>query len=467
MKTTSRKVIMYATIILSQSPYGVRQTAVIPTSAGARVFNRVGFGRGLAATWYEQWPAEAQSELVFNQPLSILMTPAHVRDAEFQGRTPNNVLQALGKHIDINALVPTAQPLADVYAEVLNLAETDVTKLSKYVGKRSMPITVQTPQPVMMTPEVVAQLDEPVAEPAPAMVTTAPSVPVPAATMTTPTERSLNVLSVPDEFPYYERTFEDVPETKVYDVARQSQQSVLLTGDAGTGKTSSARNYAAKRQLPFVVIECTQQIDNTVTQGRFVPTEDGQSARWIYSQLATAVQQPSVVLFNELTRMHPKSASLFLRLLAERELFIEPFNEVIKVHPECLFIADQNVGIGYNGTMRQDQALVDRFNIKLNFAYDTRLEQQFLPYPALLAFADGIRKASDLGEEDFTIPMSTRLLQNFVTQASQFNWKFAVARLLSNFPADNGERDAIKMRLDSDAPRIANDLGITVTADSI
>ena len=453
---------MYATIILSNSPYGVRQTAVIPSNGTTRVFNRIGFGRGLAATWYEQWPAEAQSENVLNQPYSIMMTPAHIRDANIAQITPNNVLQALGKRVDPNNLTETQTPLADVYAEVLDYAEHNPAQLRKYLAPASTvqqsitPIQPVTPQPVAPQPAPVAQLATPEPE---------PEVPAPTPVVAEPTvkaQRDLNVLTVPDVQPYYERNFESIPEHKVYDVARQTQQSVLLTGDAGTGKTSSARNYAAQRGLPFVVIECTQQIDNTVTQGRFVPTEDGKSAKWVYSQLATAIQQPSVVLFNEMTRMHPKSASLFLRLLAERELFIEPFNEVIKVHDDCLFIADQNIGMGYNGTMRQDQALVDRFNIKLNFTYDTELERQFLPYPSLLNFADGIRKASDMGEDEFTVPMSTRLLQNFVTQASQFNWRFAVERLLSNFPNETGERDAVKLRLESDAPQIANDLGVLI-----
>ena len=461
---------MYATIILSNSPYGVRQTAVIPTNAGSRVFNRIGFGRGLAATWYEEWPAEAQSEPVLNQPYSLVMTPAHVRDANIPQITPNNVLQALGKRVDPNNLTDTGTPLADVYAEVLNLAETAPAQLRKYLAPSATPQPVvrvaqqATPQPAPQPASFgTVQVTTSQPEPEEDMPAFQPSV---AETPATSTKRDLNVLTVPDEEPYFERNFQGITESNIYDVARDNQQSVLLTGDAGTGKTSSARHYAASRNLPFVVIECTQQIDNTVTQGRFVPDEDGKSAKWVYSQLATAIQQPSVVLFNELTRMHPKSASLFLRLLAERELFIEPFNEVLKVHDECLFIADQNTGVGYNGTMRQDQALVDRFNIKLPFTYDAELEKNFLPYPALLNFATGIRTAVDMGEEEFTVPMSTRLLQNFVTQASQFNWDFAVARLLSNFPNDNGERDAIQLRLDSDGPRIRQDLGLAVPTNN-
>lgn len=444
---------MYATIILSSSPYGVRQTAVVPSTSGTRVFNRIGFGRGLAATWHEEWPAEAQSELVLNQPYSLMMTAAHQRDANITQITPNNVLQALGKRVDQSNLVPSNKTLADVYAEVLDYAENNPAALRQFLAP-SASTQQSIPQPVVpqpsVAPEPVSVAPEPTPEPEE----------MPAHQPTVATSRDLHTLTTPDPEPYFERTFEDIPESRIYDVARDNQQSVLLTGDAGTGKTSSARNYAAQRGLPFVVIECTQQIDNTVTQGRFVPAEDGKSAKWVYSQLASAIQQPSVILFNELTRMHPKSASLFLRLLAERELHIDTFNETIKVHDDCLFIADQNTGIGYNGTMRQDQALLDRFNIKLPFTYDAELEKNFLPYPALLGFATGIRKAADMGDEDFSVPMSTRLLQNFVQQASQFNWEFAVQRMLSNFPNDNGERDAIKMKLDSDAPAIRRDLGV-------
>lgn len=456
---------MYATLILSQSPYGVRQTAIIPTTGAVRVFYRCGFGRGLAATWLESVPdTDAMQELTLNAPVSIAMTPAHIRDADFAGRTPNNVLQALGKRVS-DAFIPNVTTLQDVYDTVLHLATNSPAVLSKYAHRQQPNVTpvLQPVIPAAVTPEPVV-IAEPVAD-IPVDLESIPVTPVRTeapATNNMATTRSLNALTVPDVQPYFERTFEDIPESRIYDVARSTQQSVLLTGDAGTGKTSSARNYAAKNKLPFVVIECTQQIDNSITQGRFVPDEDGSSVKWVYSQLATAIQQPSVILFNELTRMSPKSASLFLRLLAERELFIEPFNEVIKVHPECLFVADANTGAMYNGTMRQDMALVDRFNIKLPFNYDAELEAKFIPYPALLSFATGIRKAAELGQEDFTTPVSTRLLQNFVSQATNFNWQFAIQRLLANFPVDTGERDAIKMRLDADAPRIAREFGVVI-----
>lgn len=454
---------MYATLILSQSPYGVRQTAFIPTENSLRVFNRCGFGRGSYGSWLESAPdAEAMQELTLNTPVSILMTPAQVRDSNFLGRTPNNVLQALLKRVP-EAFVPNPSTLSDVYEDIKSAYALYPAGLAMYAMKQ---VTIPTVQPVTVsvhypkTGEVKQEQLVPTVPVTQETIDTSERTPM----MFAATAKSLNVLTVPEPQQYFERVFEDIPESQIYDVARANQQNVLLTGDAGTGKTSSARNYAATRKLPFVVIECTQQIDTSVTQGRFVPDEDGQSVKWVYSQLATAIQQPSVVLFNELTRMSPKSASLFLRLLAERELFIEPFNEVIKVHPECLLVADANTGSAYNGTMRQDMALVDRFNIKLPFVYDASLESKFIPYPALLSFATSIRTANELGNEDFSVPFSTRLLQNFVMHATNFNWQFAVQRLLANFPTDTGERDAIKMRLDSDAPRIANEFGIQLAA---
>jgi hypothetical protein len=136
-------------------------------------------------------------------------------------------------------------------------------------------------------------------------------------------------------------------------------------------------------------------------------------------------------------------------------------NEVIKVHPDVLFIADQNTGLGYTGTSKQDAALVDRFNIKLEFHYDKDIEAKFIPSPTLLEFAASIRQASELNDE-FSVPMSTRILKNFVSQARSLNFEFAINSMLSNYPKMDGEREGIKMRFDADASQIADELGVVV-----
>ena len=457
---------MFATIMRSNTPDGDRQTAVIPLQDKVRVFTRVGSGRGVSGAWKEELPLMTNENVVGN-PTAITMTANDYRDLQFP-ITPTTLLQKLVRTFDSD--VVTDRDATDEFSELYGKAKANPLSLAIYLKGANTQVVSNTNvvEPTPVVEEIVEETVEPVIPPLSTIVqqlaeakpyiereevnslTTAPIM-----------SGHDTVLTVPDVQPYFSRTFDNLTEKDVYDYARSTQQQVLLTGEAGTGKTSSARNYAAVHKLPFVTIECTQQIDQSVTQGRFVPTGVGNATQWKYSQLASAIQRPSVVLLNELTRMSPKAASLFLRLLAERELLIEPLNEVIKVHPECLIIADQNTGLGYTGTSKQDTALIDRFSIKLEFKYDTAIESKFIKSPALLEFASNIRQASELNDE-FSTPMSTRVLQNFQAQATSLNFAFAVNAMLNNYPKSDGERDAIKMRFDAELDRIASELGIEI-----
>ena len=465
---------MFATIIQQESPVGVQQVAVVPAPNHVRVFHRSGKNlRGVAGAWQEVSEPPSMSGKVVGDPVSVALTTADFRDLQYP-LIPTTLVQKLVRTVKDSNTVGE-RDFADVYAEVYGLAKDNPHALAQYFGKPapvevspSIQVVQQSPVvPVQQVPVSVHYGNQVQTE----MLQTAVPVtyevidhqeseePMQYSTVAPSQAESHAVLTIPMPESYYPRKFFGKTEQEVYDAARSAGWNVLLTGDAGTGKTSSARNYAAERGLPFVTIECTQQIDQTITQGRFVPTGIGNATKWKYSQLATAIQQPSVILINELTRMTPKAASLFLRLLSERELLIEPLNEVIKVHPEVLFVADQNTGIGYTGTSRQDSALIDRFNVKLEFHYDSNIESNFIPSQTLLTFASNIREASDLNDE-FSVPMSTRILKNFVAQATTLNFEFAVNSLMSNYPKMDGERDAIKMRFDAEASTIAQELGV-------
>jgi hypothetical protein len=97
----------------------------------------------------------------------------------------------------------------------------------------------------------------------------------------------------------------------------------------------------------------------------------------------------------------------------------------------------------------------------LEFKYDSEIEAKFIKSPTLLQFASNIREAAELNDE-FSVPMSTRILKNFQAQATGLNFEFAVNSMLSNYPKMDGERDAIKMRFDADAQQIADELGISL-----
>ena len=439
---------MFAVIMRSNTPIGVRSTAIIPTGNGAtKVFSRIGESRGVSGAWQEGVPTWTPDEKVVGQAVSIPITAADYKMLALP-ITPTVLMQKLGRVVK-GMYATTDEDAADLFYNLEEKAMTEPTSLALLQAGMQQ---VVTPQPVVVAPTVVAPAPtESLQESEPVMDFSTTVAPI--------QHISDTVLTIPDPEQYFSRTFFGKSEQEVYDYARANQVNVLLTGEAGTGKTSSARNYAATHKLPFVTIECTQQIDQSITQGRFVPTGMGNSTIWRYSQLATAIQQPSVILINELTRMSPKAASLFLRLLMERELLIEPLNQVIKVHDDVLFVADQNTGFGYTGTSKQDAALVDRFNVKLEFKYDAKLEANFIPSATLLQFAMAIRDASELSDE-FSVPMSTRILQNFVAQSKTLGFEFAVNSMLNNYPKNDGERDALKMRFDAQVDEISTELGV-------
>jgi hypothetical protein len=458
---------MFAVILQESSPYGIKQYAVIPQPDGTvRELMREGKNlRGTAGAWGPKPEHHTMTGMLVGEPVAIQLTASDYRDLQYP-ITPTTLVQKLVRTVKDENTVGT-KSFEQIYSQVLETAQDSPGTLGVYLSNAMpQPVTVspsiQVVQQPAVRPEFIPTLHpqqseyevyigEPIESESPMQYgTVAPSL-----------SDSHAVLTVPDAELYISRKFYGNTEEEIYDTARANGWNVLLTGDAGTGKTSSARNYAAQHGLPFVTIECTQQIDQSITQGRFVPTGVGNSTQWKYSQLATAIQQPSVILINELTRMTPKAASLFLRLLQERELLIEPMNEVIKVHPDVLFIADQNTGLGYTGTSKQDAALVDRFNIKLEFHYDKDIEAKFIPSPTLLEFAASIRQASELNDE-FSVPMSTRILKNFVSQARSLNFEFAINSMLSNYPKMDGEREGIKMRFDADASQIADELGVVV-----
>jgi hypothetical protein len=258
----------------------------------------------------------------------------------------------------------------------------------------------------------------------------------------------------PDYLRYVERTIAGHTLTQWFDHAKKGRKAVVISGPAGAGKTSAAYFYAGLNDQPLTIVECNTQMDNSVIQGKYVPTGNGNELTWRYSALATAITKPGVVLLNEVSRMTPKANALFMKLLAEKELIIDTHhNETLKLHPECLIVADANPN--YRGTMLPDEAFLDRFLVKLEFDYDTEIEAKFIPSESLLELASELRRASNV-EGKFSVPISTRLLLSFIDVALDLGYEAAVYNFVNAFPP--AEREPLRMLFSTYEENISEEL---------
>jgi len=273
------------------------------------------------------------------------------------------------------------------------------------------------------------------------------------------TERFWANLVVPSKPFHIEREFDGIPELEMFTRGITNGDSFLISGEAGVGKTQAVINLASHLNLPLVRLEMDGSLSKADTEGRLLPTADGGWA-FHYSRLATAIKFGGVVLLNEFSRSLPSNSTLFLGILAERQLQIEQLNEVIPVHPNTVFIADQNVGTRYIGTREQDPALLDRFNVKVEFDDDPAIESALIGSPALLEIAQALRYLHKQEPAKHRTRVGLRMLLNFVKQASVYNFQFAVNRFLANFtPA---EREAVSLQFESRYINIAQELDVPV-----
>jgi hypothetical protein len=436
------------------------QTLLVPTPTEVLVFQRDGVGkRGSAGAWRREHSANPVSSSVIGAPVAVRLTDSDLQALELHQTNPavlpNVLFQKADRKVRKFTSV-TSTPVLDIFGQVFDSLAVDPSGagLSRFDGRR---VVIDTP-----TIKVVAPA--PVVAPAVAPVAQVPVVQAVAtnhgqtqwASLTTPQ------LTDPDVGTYRIRTNllgGSVSEVDVFDKCRATQRTVSIVGHAGTGKTSSVRHYGALRGLPVVTLECDIALDETQTEGTYIPTGNGNELVWAYSALATAIRQPSVILLNELSRLAPKNASLFLSLLAERKLIIgQRQGEVIEVHPDCLIVADMNP-LGYSGVSRQDQALLDRFKFAVTYEYDLDIDRLWCKSESFLReVVHNWRSTQQL--DPSATPFSHRLTEAFSWTVANFGLKPAVLQLLERFQPT--ERDVLKLNLAKSAYELASEFGVDV-----
>jgi hypothetical protein len=436
------------------------QTLLVPFNGATLVFQRDGVGkRGSAGAWRREHSPSLSNTKVIGAPVAVRLTESDLDTLGTHETTPTILPNVLFQKADRKVrkfTSVTTHAVAEVVDEIAKSLSVDSTGagLSRFDGRR---VLIDTPSIKVVGP---APAVAPVASaPAPAPVASAPATnhgQTQWASLTVPQ------LSDSDVSTYRVRTNllgGSVSEVDVFDKCRASQRNVSIVGHAGTGKTSSVRHYSALRGLPMVTLECDIALDETQTEGTYIPTGNGNELVWAYSALATAIRQPSVILLNELSRLAPKNASLFLSLLAERKLIVgQRQGEVIEVHPECLIVADMNPQ-GYSGVSKQDQALLDRFKFAVTYDYDLDIDRIWCKSESFLREVVQHWRTNQQADPSAT-PFSHRLTEAFSWAVASFGFKPAVLQLLERFQPT--ERDVLKLTISKSAIEIASEFGVDV-----
>jgi nitric oxide reductase NorQ protein len=388
-------------------------------------------GRGETNAWFDNdyvdVIATATSSHIVGEVLSSPLSDVDVSAIE-SGERPTVLIQKLTKQFGLrHKNIDSTKTIADVLVDVDYILKNNPQDLDKYRsdGRKDKSVTAtKTPAPIAPAPIIQVVREE------------AKQDVVGGYSINVPTKEFIGH--------YIERTLVgDVKERVMYDTAKKLKLNVLLEGGAGSGKTSSPIFYGYRENQGVVVVSMSAGIEVGHFVGKTIIKNDGQVG-WIDGVLVQAMKRGDILVIDELDFATPKIMQRLQDVLANRTLtLVENEGEVVYAHPDFLVVATYNNG--YRGSQKVNQAVLDRFKIKLMFDYDTTIEKQLIKSPTLLQLAEQMRADSIQGI--YETPISLRLLLAFQDLATEINYAFAVENFLMGFTVD--ERPSVKLLLEA------------------
>lgn len=196
--------------------------------------------------------------------------------------------------------------------------------------------------------------------------------------------------------------------------------NLLFLGPSGSGKTECAMFLAAQAGLPFTKVDAAAMTDPESWFGtREIRAEDGVPVTdYRPSTFVLALEEPGVLLIDELNRVRDEHRNVLLPLLDGTHQVTNPLTgEAVVKHPQCFIIGTGNRGSQFTGTYAVDPALMTRM-ITLEFEYaPADVEERVLVQAAgvdpavaqvLVRFGNDVRARSK--EDPEVTPISTREL---------------------------------------------------------
>jgi hypothetical protein len=146
--------------------------------------------------------------------------------------------------------------------------------------------------------------------------------------------------------------------------------ALWFTGDAGTGKSTSARVIPYKCGIPYVSVNFSVNVEESDLFGSMIPNPTKKEASdpefiWQDGIITKAVRNGYCVILEEINFARPGVLGKFNSLLDENRQIDLVTGEIIKAHENFRIIATSN--IAYEGTNRMNKAFINRFEQIINF----------------------------------------------------------------------------------------------------
>ena len=145
-------------------------------------------------------------------------------------------------------------------------------------------------------------------------------------------------------------------------------KNIMLTGQAGCGKTMAAKSLVNSLDRPDFYFNLGATQDPRASLIGNVHFDKSKGTYFSESLFVKAIQTPNaVILLDELTRAHPDAWNILMTVLdyGQRYLRLDESDgqDTIKVADGVTFIATANIGNEYTATRQLDKALMDRFTV--------------------------------------------------------------------------------------------------------
>lgn len=188
------------------------------------------------------------------------------------------------------------------------------------------------------------------------------------------------------------------------------QENIMVTGHAGSGKSTLFEYVCGTLRLPYLRVDCSPNMSIPNLMGRStvagLMSDSSDVQGWLDGDLLFALRYlPGVVLFDELNRMDAVGATELMSVTSEARTISVPEAMLPTFRAKTLMFGATANPASYAGTFEVDEAVARRF-VKLPWGYDRSTEEQLIDSATLIDVAWEIRGHSHIRS---ILPTSTLL----------------------------------------------------------